>query len=367
MMDGTENSMRLPPTKTGEPHEGSPTGEDASALQTPADREYRWRVLPFAAYRNGAPAGDQVISPRTAVPPGTGDQEVPVAPLKVPHEPPVQVTPEEHAVPHAPQLVELVRMFTSHPSEATPLQSAKPVLHEATRHAPDTHAGTPLATEQVVPQAPQLVTVVAVLTSQPSAATPLQSAKPGVHAKPHTPAPHVRAALGTDGHARPHAMQLSGSVLRLTQLPEQSVSPAPQVTTQVREEHTCPEGQIVPQAPQLLLSLARSRHTPEQLACPVGHTSVQALDTQLCPAGHAVVHVPQWLRSLVRSKHAVPHALRPAVQLVTQADPEHTWPEGHTVPHAPQLFRSLVRLTHDEPQAVWPAGHEMVQVPPRHT
>jgi hypothetical protein len=39
------------------------------------------------------------------------------------------------------------------------------------------------------PQPPQCATLVLVVSSQPSAATPLQSPKPGAHENPQTPAP----------------------------------------------------------------------------------------------------------------------------------------------------------------------------------
>ncbi len=44
-------------------------------------------------------------------------------------------------------------------------------------------------TSQPWPQVPQLVRLVARLASQPSAAMPLQSPKPALQVKPHTPAP----------------------------------------------------------------------------------------------------------------------------------------------------------------------------------
>jgi len=91
---------------------------------------------------------------------------------------PAEQLPEAHALPQAPQWLELVARLTSQPSAGLPLQSAKPALQLPTRHAPATQAATALAGAQTVPQAPQLLTVVWVFTSQPSAAERLQSAKP---------------------------------------------------------------------------------------------------------------------------------------------------------------------------------------------
>ena len=59
-----------------------------------------------------------------------------------------------------------------------PLQSAKPALQVAICTTPPLQAGVPLATAQALPQPPQLAASLLVLTSQPSAGLPLQSAKP---------------------------------------------------------------------------------------------------------------------------------------------------------------------------------------------
>ena len=48
---------------------------------------------------------------------------------------------------------------------------------------------------------------------------------------------------------------LFGSKVTLLQLPEQFVSPAPQVVTHTPAEHAWPPGHTLPQAPQLLLSV----------------------------------------------------------------------------------------------------------------
>ncbi len=260
--------------------------------------------------------------------------------------------PVAHAVPQAPQWLLDVWRFVSQPSEYVPLQSPKLVLHEATRHAPDEHAGTPLATVQTVPHAPQFETSAPMLTSQPLAALRSQSAKPALQVKPQVPEAQVDVALARAGQTVPHEPQLFGSVAVLVHEPEQLMSPVAQVTTHAPAEHTWPEAQRTPHMPQLLLSTRRSRHVPEQFVCPVGHTSVQTLDTQLCPVAQTRPHAPQLFTSLVRSRQLVPHAVRPVAQLVTHAEPMQICPEGQTVPHVPQLLRSLVVSTQVEPHAV---------------
>lgn len=84
--------------------------------------------------------------------------------------------------PHEPQLPALFVVLVSQPVAYEPSQLAKPALHEATVQIPDTHAAVPFATEQTLPQVPQLLTSVLVLASQPLAGLPSQLAKPELHA-----------------------------------------------------------------------------------------------------------------------------------------------------------------------------------------
>ena len=80
-----------------------------------------------------------------------------------------------HRVPHPPQWPGSPRRSTSQPSAAFPLQSAKPALHTKVQ-CPAEHAGSAFAGDgQAVPQAPQFVTLDCRVVSQPSAAVPLQS------------------------------------------------------------------------------------------------------------------------------------------------------------------------------------------------
>ncbi len=280
-----------------------------------------------------------------------------------PQRPAVQGTPAPQTVPHAPQLEVLLVRLTSQPSATVPLQSPKPVLHDATRHAPDAHAGTPLGIEHAVPQPPQFETSAPVLISHPSVAVRLQSVYPALQLKPQVPAAHVAVALARVGHTVVQAPQCVGSVLRFEQLPEQLVRPEAQVTTHAPAEHTCPEEHAVVQVPQWALSTCRSRQVPEQLVCVEGHTSVQTPATHDCPVAHARPQTPQLLTSEVRSRHEVPHAVRPDAQLVTHVEPEQIWPAGHTVEHVPQWLRSLVRSKHDAPHTDCPDGHDTVHTP----
>jgi hypothetical protein len=97
----------------------------------------------------------------------------------------------EQTVPHVPHEIALFCKSASHPFDAMPSQFAKFVTH-AMPHAPLVHAGVAfVAPEHTVGHVPQWFTSVRKFASQPFAATPSQSAKPGVHATEHMPAVHA--------------------------------------------------------------------------------------------------------------------------------------------------------------------------------
>ena len=104
-----------------------------------------------------------------------------------PQLPAEQVAPVEcggvgHTFLHAPQLPTSVVVDVSHPSLATMLQSPNPVEHAPTAHPPDLQPGIACGSaEHLLLQAPQLSGSEAVLTSQPSPDSLLQSAKPARH------------------------------------------------------------------------------------------------------------------------------------------------------------------------------------------
>jgi hypothetical protein len=68
-----------------------------------------------------------------------------------------------HLFPHVLQLFTSFVVFTSQPSEAVLLQSANPVLHEATAQADEVHVAVALARLHTWPQVPQLLTSLVVL------------------------------------------------------------------------------------------------------------------------------------------------------------------------------------------------------------
>jgi hypothetical protein len=112
-------------------------------------------------------------------------------------------------VPQLPQVEAPVTRFASQPSAYEELQSAKPRLQEATRHAPIEHPAAPLATVQAFPQVPQLDTVRERSISQPSAGLLLQSPHPMWQAwMRQRPEEHSGWPLAT-AQGDPHAPQES--------------------------------------------------------------------------------------------------------------------------------------------------------------
>src|SRR5437764_33829 len=85
----------------------------------------------------------------------------------------------EQAWPHAPQLAPSPARLVSQPFWAPPSQSAKPASHAPIVQVPALHVAAAWANEHAFPHWPQWLTSVASVTSQPSPACWLQSAKPG--------------------------------------------------------------------------------------------------------------------------------------------------------------------------------------------
>jgi hypothetical protein len=91
------------------------------------------------------------------------------------------------ACPHAPQLLTLVLRFVSQPFAAFLSQSPKPAVQMPTWQMPAEHAGVALATEQTLPQAPQLLTslLVSATSSEPALVVwPLETATVALLALP---------------------------------------------------------------------------------------------------------------------------------------------------------------------------------------
>ena len=100
--------------------------------------------------------------------------------------------------------------------------------------------------------------------------------------------------LSPEGQAIPHALQLFGSVLRLTHVPLQLFSPDWQVSPHMPPEQTSPAGHTVVQEPQCALSVCSFTHVPPQFVSPAWHDRPHMPTEHTLPAGQTCPHVPQF-------------------------------------------------------------------------
>ncbi len=177
-----------------------------------------------------------------------------------------------------------------------PLQSVVPLGHDR-MHAPPAHT-SPDA--QVVPQPPQLVTLVFVSTQ-----VPLHIVRPEVHA--HAPPTQI----SPEAHPRPQAPQSLALVCVSVQAPPQSIWPVGHV--HAPEVQLCPTEQAMSQPPQSVASVWVSTHRPPQSVA--GATHSQEPLTHALVESHALPQEPQFASSLMRSTQPLPHAV-PASHVV---------------------------------------------------
>ncbi len=143
--------------------------------------------------------------------------------LRSVHVPLQHVRPLAQTFPQAPQLLLSVRRLVSQPSAGLVLQSANPELQLAITQVPLEQAMVALAPEQTWPQLPQLLTLLLMLVSQPSAWLPLQSAKPELQpAITQVPLVQAMVALAAE-QTWPQPPQLLTLLLVFTQVPLQAV------------------------------------------------------------------------------------------------------------------------------------------------
>jgi hypothetical protein len=210
-------------------------------------------------------------------------------------------------------------------AQVVPVAQAAPFPLSEETHAPDEHVW-PLG--QAMPQAPQLLGLVDVLTqAEPHTVEPVgQLHCPDVHMPP-------------DLQATPQAPQLLGSLVVLTHVPLQLICPPEHWEIHVPDEHVWPLGHAVPQAPQLFGSVWVLMHVPPQDTCPAAH----ALQTP-------PLQIPLWQLEPVEQEEPL--------GAPTQAPFTHPAPLPQAVPQAPQLDGSEVRFSQKVPQRV--PGHVSV-------
>lgn len=317
-------------------------------------------------------------------------QLVKPVPHPVVHAPLLQTWPLLHAVVQLPQWAESASRFASQPVDASPSQSAYPVLQLAIVHCPETQASVAFARLQTAPQLPQLFTFVFRFTSQPSTGLPLQSAYPGLQLLiVHTPALQVETAFGSE-HWLPQAPQLPALVVRFTSQPSDATvlqSPNPLLQLAMAQAPATQAAvalgrlQAREQPPQLETSVrvltsqpldaspSQSAHPVEQAAtahCPEVQVEVALGSTQAAP------HAPQLVTEVCRStsQPSAATALQlayPASQAATVHAPltqaSVAWARLHTTPQAPQFAGSEDRLTQEPLQLVSPVPQVWVQTP----
>jgi hypothetical protein len=251
------------------------------------------------------------------------------------------------AVPQPPQFRRLpATMLVSQPSSGLLLQSRNPVAQVPITHRPFAQVAPAFANWQMLPQAPQLVAVVAVLVSQPLASVPSQLAKPVLQAaRKQAPVRQPATPLVRE-QTVPQALQLFGSFGRSRQTPEQFVVGDAQVEVHMPPEQTVPAPQTMPQVPQLALSVWSARHVPVQLVCPDGQTQLRP--EHEVPPVQTVPQAPQLALSVARSRQLPEQFVCVAAQVVAHAPrvpPIGTWqvwPATQMVPQAPQLRPSML-------------------------
>lgn len=101
-------------------------------------------------------------------------------------------------MPQPPQLFTSLCRLTSHPLAALLSQFALGAVHANAQEPPSQNALLLAGVLHAVAHSPQWLGLVALFTSQPSAALPLQSVYPGLHVYEHVEFAHVCVALGTE-------------------------------------------------------------------------------------------------------------------------------------------------------------------------
>jgi hypothetical protein len=280
--------------------------------------------------------------------------------------------------PHPPQSV-FVSTCRSQPSSADGAggfrQLPYSMRHVDVHRPPEHERDMTLAVEQARPHAPQFVTLVLMLTSQPLLATPSQSAKPVLQVKPQTLAVHLDVALARAGHCVVHEPQWFGSVVVFVHWPLQSTWPVGHDSTQEPPEQTCAAVQVRPHEPQFWGFVAVSTHWPLHSENPelqrIPHCEFAHEAVPFAVPGQTLPQPPQFARSELVFTHAPPHAVNPAAQAKPQLPPTQVAaPFGgalHTLPQPPQLAVSVCVLVQVPLQSVSPLAQDNVHEPAEQT
>jgi hypothetical protein len=270
----------------------------APALQARVALASGGQTLPHALQLSGSPFTFLQALPQHESP--VPQPEMPHAPA---HTPPLHVEPGAQTLPQLPQFALSVLVSTSQPSAKRPLQLAKPSEHAATVHLAAPQVPVPFGgLVQSMPQPPQFFGS----WSVSSQLVPQQvRLEPQLAPPPQPPTQVPPEQLSPVAHARPHAPQFAGSPLRLTSQPSAATRsqsakprtqlPMPQVLALQPATAFASGGQVKPQPPQLVGSpvvsrqrSAQQRSDPGQLPS-MPHAPTQALFTQVWPLGHSLL------------------------------------------------------------------------------
>jgi hypothetical protein len=282
-----------------------------------------------------------------------------------------QAPSEQEALPfvllqallQVPQLLRFVWRLVSQPSAVTPLQLPHPELQVPSTQLPVEHDSAALARSQSWPQAPQLASVLRVV-SQPLAGLPSQSPVPA--AQPHgEQVPATQLVVVPPGQLQtvPQAPQLVELVFLSTSqpllaTPSQFKNPVLQVpSVQLPVEHDSlafARSQMALHAPQLLSVLSAVSQPLAELLSQLPQPARQLPSWQTPPKQLALafaklqplLHDPQWvvdvLRSVSQPLVVLPSQLpQPDLQVIAQTPPLQLgvpFVELQTLPQPPQLL-----------------------------
>ncbi len=221
--------------------------------------------------------------------------------------PVAQLSPEpgrSQTIPQVPQFVRLVSEV-SQPSAATPLQSPKPGAHAPSVHVPDEQLSAAFGRLHETPQPPQFVRVLSAV-SQPVLSMPSQFPAPLLHERiAQLPVAHVAVAPARE-QGTSHPPQLVSVRMERSQpsdaVPLQSSYPELQETTShepvAQLSLAFASAQLVPQPPQFTSVVSDVSQpfelVPSQLPKPAEHDpSVQVPAGQLSLALSSAHATPQ--------------------------------------------------------------------------
>jgi hypothetical protein len=194
-----------------------------------------------------------------------------------------------HTVPHPPQS-ESVVSDVSHPFAATPSQSPNPAEQVAISQTPAVHVADALASEQAFPHAPQLAASASRDVSHPFAGLPSQSSKPAVQVMEHAPPTQEGVPLVLS-HASPHPLQFAASLVMSTSQPSEA-SPL-QSARPALQEPTAQAPVLQSPVPPAMVQTAPQVPQSESVFKGVSQPWLGLPSQSPKPAEHVGVHAPE--------------------------------------------------------------------------